>query len=103
LAVTATDDPAVNRAVKADADARLLWVNAADDPASCSFTLPAIVRQGPITVTVATGGHSPALATWLKRHVAAELGPEYATLAGLLAEQRAALQRKGLPTEGRDW
>ena len=103
LVVTATDDRAVNRAVFSDGEARRIWVNAADDPASCSFTLPSVVRQGPIMVTVATGGHSPALATWLGRHVAGELGPEYAQLALLLAEARAALQAEGRSTEGLNW
>jgi len=103
LAVTATDDQAVNRAVFSDGEARRIWVNAADDPVSCSFTLPSVVRQGPIMVTVATGGHSPALATWLGRHVAGELGPEYAQLAVLLAEARAALQAEGRSTEGLNW
>jgi len=103
LAVTATDDPAVNRAVFEDGEARMIWVNAADDPASCSFTLPSVVRQGPVMVTVATGGHSPALATWLRRHVAGELGPEYAELAVLLSEARAELQAEGRSTEGLNW
>jgi siroheme synthase-like protein len=103
LAVTATDDPATNRAVFDDGEAGRVWVNAADDPLSCSFTLPSVVRQGPVMVTVATGGHSPALATWLRRHVASELGPEYAQLAGLLAEARAQLQAEGRSTEGVNW
>ena len=103
LAVTATDDRAVNRAVFSDGEASRTWVNAADDPLSCSFTLPSVVRQGPVMVTVATGGHSPALATWLRRHVAGELGPEYAQLAGLLAEARAELQAAGRSTEGLNW
>ena len=103
LAVTATDDRAVNRAVFEEGEARRIWVNAADDPASCSFTLPSVVRQGPIMVTVATGGHSPALATWLSRHVAGELGPEYGQLAALLAEARASLQAEGRSTEGLNW
>jgi len=103
LAVTATDDVQVNQAVFSDGEARRIWVNAADDPASCSFTLPSVVRQGPIMVTVATGGHSPALATWLSRHVAGELGPEYAQLAVILAEARAGLKADGRSTEGLNW
>ena len=36
------------------ADGRRLavWVNAADDPVHCDFTLPAVYRAGPVTVTV---------------------------------------------------
>jgi precorrin-2 dehydrogenase/sirohydrochlorin ferrochelatase len=103
LATTATGDPAVDGAVSAAAEARRIWVNAADDPDHCSFTLPAVVRQGPVMVTVATGGHSPALATWLKRHIADELGPEFAVLAALLAAAREQVRESGRSTEGLDW
>src|SRR5579859_253481 len=60
LAIAATDDPEVNGQVHADGEAAHLWVNAVDDPPSCSFTLPAVLRQGPVQVTVSTSGHSPA-------------------------------------------
>jgi precorrin-2 dehydrogenase/sirohydrochlorin ferrochelatase len=89
LVVAATDDPAVNRAVHDDADAAGVWVNAADDPANCTFTLPAVLRRGPVTVAVATGGRSPALAGWLRDRLVADIGPEYEVLADLLAEARA--------------
>jgi siroheme synthase-like protein len=103
LAIVATDDPAVNRQVHDDGEAAGIWVNAADDPASCAFILPAVVRQGPVMVTVSTSGYSPALATWLKAHVAAELGPEFAVLAELLAEARAQVRAEGRSTEDVDW
>jgi siroheme synthase-like protein len=103
LVIAATDDPAVNRQVFQEADAAGIWVNSADDPANCSFTLPAVVRQGPITVTVATGGQSPALATWLRDRLADELGPEHEVLLGLLAERREALRSGGVTTEGLSW
>jgi precorrin-2 dehydrogenase/sirohydrochlorin ferrochelatase len=80
LVITATDDPDVNRAVFLDGEAVGVWVNSADDPDNCAFTLPAKVRQGPLLVTFATGGHSPALATWLRRRSTEEFGPEYVTL-----------------------
>ncbi len=103
LVFTATSDPAVNRAVHDDAEAAGIWVNSADDPANCTFTLPAVARRGPLTVAVSTGGHSPALATWLRRRLEAELGPEYEVLADLLAAARAAVQADGRSTEGLDW
>jgi precorrin-2 dehydrogenase len=103
LVISATDDPEVNRQVHADgADARV-WVNAADDPESCSFTLPAVLRRGPVTVAVSTGGHSPALAGWLRDQVADQLGPEIGRLAELLSEARDELQAAGRSTEGVDW
>ncbi len=103
LVTAATDDPEVNRSVFDDGEAAGVWVNAADDPASCSFTLPSVVRRGPIMVTVATGGHSPALAQWLRRHVESELGEEYVVLLTLLSEQRAQIKAEGRSTEGLDW
>ncbi len=103
LAVAATDDPSVNRAVFEEGEARRVWVNAADEPSSCSYTLPSVVRQGPLLVTVATGGRSPALATWLRGHVEAELGEEYAVLAELLSAERDAIRSRGGSTEGLDW
>ena len=103
LAIAATDDPEVNRAVYLDGEAAGVWVNSADDPVNCAFTLPAVVRQGPIMVTVGTGGHSPAMATWLRRHVQGELGPEYVELLELLAEQRQVVRSQGRSTEGLSW
>ncbi|HEX2062960.1 MAG TPA: bifunctional precorrin-2 dehydrogenase/sirohydrochlorin ferrochelatase [Acidimicrobiales bacterium] len=103
LVVTATDDAEVNRAVFADGEAAGVWVNSADDPANCSFTLPAVVRRGPVMVTVSTGGQSPALATWLKARVAEDIGPEYEVLVSLLAAEREAIQAAGRSTEDVDW
>ena len=103
LAVAATDDPAVNRQVFLDGEAAGVWVNSADDPANCSFTLPAVLREGPITVTVATGGRSPALATWLRDRIGEVVGPEHVVLLELLAERREALRSEGIATEGLSW
>jgi precorrin-2 dehydrogenase / sirohydrochlorin ferrochelatase len=103
LAVACTDDPAANQAVYDDGEAAGVWVNAADDPERCSYTLPARVRQGRLLVTVSTGGHSPAVASWLRARLEAELGEEYDTLIGLLADERARLRAEGISTEGLDW
>jgi len=103
LVVAATDDPQVNRQVFLDGEEAGVWVNSADDPANCSFTLPSRVRQGPLLVTFSTGGTSPALATWLRRRYTAEFGPEYLALIELLADERARLQGEGVPTESLDW
>jgi siroheme synthase-like protein len=103
LAVAATGDSQVNRAVYEDGQAARVWVNSADDPASCSFILPAVARQGPVSVAVSTSGYSPALASWLKNHAAEHMGPELAELAELLAEARAKLKEEGRSTEEVDW
>jgi precorrin-2 dehydrogenase/sirohydrochlorin ferrochelatase len=103
LAIAATNDPDVNRAVHADAETDRVWINAADDPPACSFTLPAVVRRGPVMVTVSTSGRSPALAGWLRGQVAAQLGPEVGILAEWLSEARDKLKAAGRSTEEVDW
>jgi siroheme synthase-like protein len=103
LVIAATDDPEVNRSVFLEADAAGIWVNSADDPDHCTFTLPARVRQGRLLVTFSTGGHSPAVASWLRKRFADELGPEYAALVDLFAEARDEVLASGQSTEGLDW
>lgn len=103
LVIAATDDPEVNRAVYDAGQRAGVWVNGADDPANCSFTLPSVVRRGDLQIAVSTGGRSPALATWLRRRLEGQIGPEYATLLDLLAGERDALKGAGRSTEGLDW
>jgi precorrin-2 dehydrogenase/sirohydrochlorin ferrochelatase len=103
LVITATADPDVNHAVYLDAQRAGVLVNSADDPANCSFILPSRIRQGRLLVTFATGGHSPALATWLRRRFEAEFGPEYDTLIDVLSEERESIRSSGRSSEGLDW
>ena len=103
LVITATSDAGVNRQVHVDAEAAGVWVNSADDPDNCTFTLPARVRREHLLVTVATGGHSPALATWLRRRFEEEFGPEYDELLELLSSERERIKAAGRSTEGLPW
>ncbi|MBV8692840.1 MAG: bifunctional precorrin-2 dehydrogenase/sirohydrochlorin ferrochelatase [Actinobacteria bacterium] len=103
LAIAATGDPAVNGAVFSDGEAAGVWVNSADDPARCAFTLPSVVRQGALTVTVSTGGHSPALSRWLADRFERAIGPEYSVLVDLLSAERRAAKAAGRSTEDLDW
>jgi precorrin-2 dehydrogenase / sirohydrochlorin ferrochelatase len=103
LVVAATDDPAVNQAVYEDGEAAGVWVNVADEPERCSFTLPAVLRRGPVQLTASTGGTSPALAGWLRDRIDAAFGPELETIAETIAEERAAVKAAGRPTDSVDW
>lgn len=103
LVLTATGDAEVDQAVFDEADAAGLWVNSADDPERCSYILPAVHRQGPITVSVSTAGSSPALASWLRAEFGALIGPEFAEIAEELATERATVQASGASTEDIDW
>ena len=91
------------RAVFHDGEDAGVWVNGADDPANCSFTLPSVLRRGPLMVTVSTGGRSPALSRWLRQRLEADIGPEYEVLLDLLSSERDRLKAEGRSTEGPGW
>ena len=104
LVVTATGLPEVDGAVAADAEAAGVWVNSADDADHCTFLLPSVHRDGPVTIAVSTGGASPALATWLRRRIgAAARAPTSGTLAALLEEARRACRPTGARPSAVDW
>ena len=103
LAFVATDASEVNAAVAREARARGVWINAADDPARCTFILPALVRRGDLTVAVATGGSSPALARAIREELETYLTDDYATLAAIAAEARREVRAAGRPVTADAW
>jgi precorrin-2 dehydrogenase/sirohydrochlorin ferrochelatase len=103
LVFVATDDRAVNAEVAAEARARGVWVNAADDPACCDFTLPAVVRRGELTVAVSTGGTSPALAGTIREELERYFPDDYRVLADVAAETRRELRRAGRSPDPETW
>jgi len=56
LVHAATDDPAVNAAVAAEADAERIWCVRADDAGASAASTPAVTRHGEVTVAVTAGG-----------------------------------------------
>lgn len=103
LVVTATGNLEVDQRIFDECESLGIWVNSADDPERCSFTLPAVHRQGSVMVTVSTGGASPALSSRLRREIASLIGPEFADVAADLAARRAEVHARGLSTEDIDW
>jgi siroheme synthase-like protein len=103
LVVTATGIPEVDRRAAADAETAGIWVNSADDADHCTFFLPSVHREGAVSVSVSTGGASPALAAWLRRRIGETLGPHLGELAELLEGGRVALRTAGRPTSSVDW
>ncbi len=103
LAVTATGDPLIDGQVFWDAEASDVWLNSADDPEHCSFTLPAVTTWEDLQVTVSTNGRSPAVAAWLRRTINEAVGPEHATVVSLAAEARSELRSATGTSESPDW
>jgi uroporphyrin-III C-methyltransferase / precorrin-2 dehydrogenase / sirohydrochlorin ferrochelatase len=56
LAHAATDDPAVNALVAAEAERQRIWCVRADDAVASAAWAPAVARHGEVTVAVTAGG-----------------------------------------------
>jgi len=105
LVVAATDDADLNAAAEAAAQERGALVNRADDHGEQSVgnvVVPATVRDDPVVMAVATGGHAPALSKHLR-----ESFEERFAGAGAMAELTGALREElkatdMTPTERRD-
>lgn len=91
LAVAATDDVGVQRAVAAEAEAERILLNVVDTPELCTFIIPAVAQRGLLTVAVSTGGASPALARRMREEIEERLGPEHAVFTQILERLRQRL------------
>jgi precorrin-2 dehydrogenase/sirohydrochlorin ferrochelatase len=91
LVIAATDDPALNRSIWQDALRWKCLVNVVDDPQHSNFILPAVVRRGDFTISISTGGASPALARRVREQLEDQFGREYGELTRLLGELRTDL------------
>ena len=103
LVISATGDSDVDDEVCRDAQSAGVWVNVADDPSRCSFVLPAVARDGAVSIAVSTAGASPALAGWLRDQAVEALGAGVGDLAALLDEGRRRVHDQGRSTEALDW
>ncbi|MGH8460608.1 MAG: siroheme synthase CysG [Stenotrophobium sp.] len=94
LLIAATDDPALNRAVAAAADARGIPVNVVDDPGPSSFIMPSIVSRPPLQVAISTGGNAPVLARRLREQLESLLPSNYGRVAGFMGRMRQIIKQR---------
>lgn len=99
--VVAAAPPQVNRAVAVAAEARHLFVNAVDDKDSATAYLAGVVRKGPVTLAISTGGASPALAGLLREALDAVLPDDVSEWTRLGNELRAEWKKAAVPIEER--
>ena len=88
IAIAATDNEDVNRAVSDAARQQNLPVNVVDQPDLCTFTVPSIVDRSPVIIAIGTGGASPVLARMLKARLETLIPAAYGRLAGIAREFR---------------
>jgi siroheme synthase-like protein len=103
LAFAATGDPAVNRAVYAEARELGVWLNTADDPAHCDFILPSVLCRGELQVAVATGGSSPALSKAVREELELYFTEDYSILSQIVSDVRRELKERGLSAGAEIW
>lgn len=95
LAIVATGEQVLDRAIATEARARSVLVNTVDDIPYCDWSAPAILRRGDLTVSFATAGIAPALAVRLRDRLAEEVGPEYGVLLEILGGVRSRIMATG--------
>ncbi|MBU0973264.1 MAG: bifunctional precorrin-2 dehydrogenase/sirohydrochlorin ferrochelatase [Proteobacteria bacterium] len=95
LVFAATDNGSLNRRIQADAKARNLLCNIADDPDRSDFILPSVVDRGDLLCAVSTSGASPALAKHIRKDLEQRFGPEYEDFLVLMGNIRKKLLEAG--------
>ncbi|HIG47884.1 MAG TPA: bifunctional precorrin-2 dehydrogenase/sirohydrochlorin ferrochelatase [candidate division Zixibacteria bacterium] len=94
LAISATDDSAVNRLVWEEGRRSGVLVNVVDDVPLCDFIAPSVIRQGDLTVAISTSGKAPALAVRIRESLEEKFGREYARFLELAGAIRQSLAEK---------
>lgn len=94
LVIAATDAPELNESIFAEAERRRVFCNVVDQPGTCTFHVPAVVRRGLLQIAISTGGASPALAKRIRKQLETQFGPPYERFLEALRDLRAHLRRK---------
>lgn len=79
--------------------ARRIPVNVVDAPGLCTFFFPSLITEGDLTVSVSTGGSSPAAAAYLRRQIEETLPDRTEEILRWLGENRASLRKAGILKE----
>ena len=99
LVFAATDSPAVNEQVVADARQRGVLVSRADDGDAGDFVTPARFQEGEVIVTVTAA--SPALAVVIRDELAQRIDRRHLKMADAMRELRPRIVGSGLAPERR--
>jgi uroporphyrin-III C-methyltransferase / precorrin-2 dehydrogenase / sirohydrochlorin ferrochelatase len=94
IAIVAIEDEGEAAAAVKRLRSRGILVNAADRPALCDFTLPAIIDRDPVVIAIGTGGASAGLAKALRIAIETILPSGLSTLAQALGNARDAIRRR---------
>lgn len=85
-----TDPTEAGRISKLCAERRIP-VNVVDMPALCTFTFPAMIVKGDLTISVSTGGKAPGVAAFLSQRIDEQLPDRTEEILDWLQEMRQKL------------
>lgn len=88
LTYAATDNPKVNEACLMEAREAKVLINVVDQPNMCSFSVPASVKRGDLTITISTNGKSPMLSRKIRKELENIFGDEYEAFINALGDLR---------------
>lgn len=94
LVVAATGEPKTNRWIRRCARLGRSLVNAVDDPPNCDVTVPSVVRRGPATIAISTGGATPAGARFLREELSAAIDNVLPPDCGQVLDAAAAVRHQ---------
>ena len=94
LVIAERRDRATNTRIWNEAQSEGVLLNVMDDVEHCNFIAGSVVRRGPLTVAISTGGCAPALAVRLRERLQRELGPEYASFLEMMRAVRERMTRR---------
>lgn len=99
--IAATDDTALNGEIADYCKARRIPVNVVDDREKCTFFFPALIKDGPLTVGIATDGKSPFAASWVRRAMAEGMPDGIGDIIELMGQIRPAVMEREKEGDGR--
>lgn len=91
LAVCATDDPDVRRAIVSESESTGCLLSVTNDAAASSYILPSITHRDPIQIGVSTAGAAPELAKRLRRLIETTVSEAWGPWVRLVASVRGRI------------
>lgn len=93
IAIVAEYEGDINEKVYQEAEERNILVNVMDDIPHANFAFGSIVKQGPLTISISTGGAAPALAVRLRQRFEKEFGKEYGEFLKFMQSLRKPMKK----------
>lgn len=91
LVIGATDSSPVDISLNKLSQKNNFLLNIVDKPVYGNFIVPAVIKQGPLTISVSTSGLSPALAKKIRLDLEKHFSPKYKKLLNFMAKVRPSI------------